>query len=417
VNTERGYHNRLTHSLKVAQVGKSLAEHLNEQTDDEIIDEAGGLDKYVVETACLAHDLGHPPFGHPAEEAIQAKLENKGVPDSFEGNPQSFRIVNNVAIHKTPYGSQHQGLDLTLASLNAILKYPWPRGSTGKKKKKWGRYSTEQSEFDKVRQLRTPGSRSESMSLEAKIMDWADDLTYAIHDVGDFYQAGLIPLDELVRDTVEREEFVDEFEDQHDPHSNTWDATGFLDNALPRLASLAGRSKTNSMSHILETPFDGTSQERASLSFMASELVERYLGLDSNVNVVVDPSEEGGLDIDPVLSDEVAILHYLCAYYVFRNPALLAQQKGHKKIVKELYEILFNSTEEDSDYRGIIPSPFDEKVELLHAGQLRPQKIDVKTYRARIVADIIASMTEQQAMELYERVTGRSPGLVTDRII
>jgi dGTPase len=95
----------------------------------------------------------------------------------------------------------------------------------------------------------------------------------------------------------------------------------------------------------------------------------------------------------------------------------LLNRRGIKKIVKELYEILFNSTEEDSDYRGIIPSPFDEKVELLHAGQLRPQKIDVKTYRARIVADIIASMTEQQAMELYERVTGRSPGLVTDRII
>lgn len=125
-NTERGYHNRLAHSLKVAQVGRRLAEHLICTTEDSVVSDAGGLSPDVVESACLAHDLGHPPFGHAAEEAIQEQLEDKRtIPASFEGNPQSFRIVNNVSIHRSEYGPDHGGLDLTYATLNAMQKYPW----------------------------------------------------------------------------------------------------------------------------------------------------------------------------------------------------------------------------------------------------------------------------------------------------
>lgn len=415
VNTERGYHNRLTHSLKVAQVGRRLAEHLEDTTDDTVIIEAGGLDADVVETACLAHDLGHPPFGHPAEEAIQGELD---VVDSFEGNPQSFRIVNNVAIHKQPYGEGHRGLDLTLASLNAILKYPWQRQPTGKKSKKWGYYSTEKEEFKKVRQLRTPGSSDENKSLEAKIMDWADDLTYAIHDAADFYEAGLIPLDELIRDTSERGQFLDEFEDDYGSTPSTWSGTEFLGKFLPDLATVAGQSESDDeQMHHLDTPFKDSSRERAGLSFMTSELVERYLGLDSDVDVVIDPSIDGGLDIDPTLECEIALLQFLSEHYVFNDSALLAQQQGHRKIVEELFDILLGATEEEADTRGILPTPFDEKANRLHEDNLGYDDIDTETLRARIVADIIASMTEQQAMELYERVTGSSPGLVTDRIV
>lgn len=417
VSTERGYHNRLTHSLKVAQVGRRLAEHLEKNTSGTRLDEAGGLDADVVETACLAHDLGHPPFGHPAEEAIQEELD---VVDSFEGNPQSFRIVNNVAIHKQPYGPGHQGLDLTLASLNAILKYPWQRQPTGKRSEKWGYYSTEEDEFRKVRELRTPGSGDDCMSLEAKIMDWADDLTYAIHDVADFYAAGLIPLDELVRDTSERDQFINDFEDDRGTTPSSWSATDFLDKFIPQLATVARQSEPDEedvSEHHLDTPFKGSSSERAGLSFMASEMVERYLGIDDNVDVRVDPSIDGGLDIDGWLECEIDLLQYLSKHYVFNNSALVAQQHGHKKLVQELFEILLDATAEDSSDGGMLPTPFDEKVDQLHKNNLGYDDIDTETLRARVVADIIASMTEQQAMELYERVTGHSPGLVTDRII
>lgn len=416
VNTERGYHNRLTHSLKVAQVGRRLAEYLSEKTDSKIIEAAGGLDPDVVETACLAHDLGHPPFGHPAENAIQEKLD---VTDSFEGNPQSFRIVNNVAIRNQPYGPDHNGLDLTLASLNAIVKYPWQRQPTGKKSNKWGYYSTEKDEFEKIRELRTPGSSDESRSLEAALMDWADDLTYAIHDAADFYKAGLIPLNELVRGTNERDEFITDFERSYSSNiPNKWSATNFLGKFLPNLAKVADPDEDdNDRSHRLDTPFKGSSHERAGISFMTSELIERYLGLDSNVDVVVDPSINGGIDIDDELNCEIALLQHLSEYYVFNNSALLAQQRGHRTIVGRLFEILLEATEENADIRGILPAPFDEKVKYIHQGGLGYDDIDKNTLRTRVVADIIASMTEKQAMELHERITGQSPGLVTDRII
>lgn len=417
VNAERGYHNRLTHSLKVSQVGRRLAENLIETTDSKSVEMAGGLDADVVETACLAHDLGHPPFGHPAEEAIQNKLD---VVDSFEGNPQSFRIVNNVAIREESYmeAEGHQGLDLTLASLNAMLKYPWRRSTAGKKAEKWGYYSTEKEEFNRVRDLRTPGSDDSSMSLEAKIMDWADDLTYAIHDVVDFYKAGLIPLDELVSDANERERFLDKFETNHSNIPSECDGTEFLDTFLPNMATV-GQSESGSKEvHHIDTPFNDSSGERAGITFMTSELVGRYLGVQGDKDTVsIDPSIDGGLDISPKLKCEIDLLQFLSEHYVFENSALVAQQQGHKKIVKELFDVLLDATESNADTRGILPTPFDEKVNLIHENNLGYDSVGTDTLRARIVADIIASMTEQQAMELYERVAGSSPGLVTDRIV
>jgi dGTPase len=410
VNTERGYHNRLTHSLKVAQVGRRLAENILQEECDNKIQDVGGLNPNVVETACLAHDIGHPPFGHPAEEAIQNSLNDtdKSTIGSFEGNPQSFRIVNSVAIHNHPYGEEYKGLDLTLASLNAILKYPWSRDVTGKKSNKWGYYSTEESEFQKTQNLRTPGDSNDRLSVEAKIMDWADDLTYAIHDLADFYRAGLIPFDELIRGGDEQEEFIKQFECECEP-PKSWDATGFLKDDLPNLTEMTVSP--------LKSTFDGSSADEAAMGFVTSELVERYLGIRKGVDVKLDPSKRGGLTISEELKAEINLLQYLCDYYVFSESALLSQQHGHRQLIEELFKLLYDATEEESEYRGMLPSPFDEKIEAIYEDSSGYEDIGTATLRARVVGDIIASMTEQQAMELYERVTGRSPGIVTDQII
>lgn len=415
VATERGYHNRLTHSLKVAQVGRSLAEFLTANTADEVIETAGGLDPDVVEAAALAHDIGHPPFGHAAEEALQNRLDTEhGIFDSFEGNPQSFRIVNNVAIHTTPYGDSHQGLDLTLATLNAIIKYPWRRGTSGKRKQKWGCYDTEEDEFEEVRRLRTPGSDDEAKSLEARMMDWADDVTYAIHDMVDFYRAGLIPLNELGNSSEEREGFIGSFRDEYSEVPESWDAHLFLEEEVQKLGEVAGNVEGNA----LDTAFKGRSTDFATLGFLTSELIERYLGVGPESNAVsIDPSVEGGLDIASELEHEIKLLKHLTEYYVFDDSALIAQQHGHKQLVQELFDILYDATADDSDYSGLIHSPFNEKVKAINEGEHNHDDIDQETLRARVVADIIASMTEQQALEMYKRVTGQSPGLVTDRIV
>jgi dGTPase len=118
-------HNRLTHSLKVAQVGRAIAERLlRDERYGDVLEKLGGCDPDVVEAAALAHDLGHPPFGHLGERVLDRLARQRlGLPDGFEGNAQSYRIVTSTEIR----GQATLGLNLTAATRAAILKYPWTR--------------------------------------------------------------------------------------------------------------------------------------------------------------------------------------------------------------------------------------------------------------------------------------------------
>jgi dGTPase len=146
------FHNRLTHSIKVGQLARRMAEKLVHGQPEEAA-ELGGLDADVAEAAGLAHDLGHPPFGHIAEETLHRLIQdkNKGnLRDGFEGNAQSFRIITKLAISDAMPRSGTQtieGLNLTRATLNGILKYPWLFNTNKEKKKKWGAYQSEQGVF------------------------------------------------------------------------------------------------------------------------------------------------------------------------------------------------------------------------------------------------------------------------------
>jgi len=132
------FHNRLTHTLEVAQIGRRLAEHFAKDSD--LVAAVGGLDPERVEAAALAHDLGHPPFGHTAEVELDRLVTDSGVLDGYEGNAQAFRIVTRLAVRNERF----PGLNLTRATLNAILKYPWTRQAGGAKNRKWGVYRNEQ---------------------------------------------------------------------------------------------------------------------------------------------------------------------------------------------------------------------------------------------------------------------------------
>jgi len=202
------FHNRLTHSLKVAQLGRRLAEHLCSQpTEREKAEAWGGLDPEVVDAAGLAHDLGHPPFGHIAEKALDhlvtrgpsARSEEgdeapAGNPDGFEGNAQTFRILTWLSAHNE---KKYPGLNLTRATLNAVLKYPWLRDPAeapeGKRYNKYGAYRAEGSDHAFAREFHD----GDVQSLEAAVMDFADGLAYSVHDLEDFVRAGLVPLSRL----------------------------------------------------------------------------------------------------------------------------------------------------------------------------------------------------------------------------
>lgn len=143
VSADQGYvfHNRLTHSLKVAQIARRLAEKLlHEQST--LAERLGGLCPDAAEAAALAHDLGHPPFGHLAEEALNDLCKEYNLADGYEGNAQSFRIVTTLAVGDgiDKNAAFIPGLNLTRATLNGLLKYPWMHGNNSKKLKKWGAY-------------------------------------------------------------------------------------------------------------------------------------------------------------------------------------------------------------------------------------------------------------------------------------
>jgi dGTPase len=389
------FHNRLTHSLKVAQIARRLAEHLNRESPKSVtgrkgLKAAGGIFPDVAEAAGLAHDLGHPPFGHFAEQELDNYItQHMGVDEGFEGNAQSFRIVTRVSIRST----YHLGLDLTRRTLNSVLKYPWPRRKTGYQHKKFGYYSSEREDYLFARALGPKGIRK---SIEAQVMDWADDITYAVHDLDDFYKAGLIPLHLLLgpnRQEEERKRFVAWANREKGLAPTT--IHRFLDN-LPMLAAFSPTGDPL-------TPFDGSREQRAHVDHVVSFLIRRYV-MGTHWGVVC-LGEYGDLEIDPRLREEVEILKALTAFYVFNAPALVSQQEGQRKVIRALTEVFDEALKPASRTWGLVPQP--------HRWN-RPKSA---RERARAVADIITSMTEQQALLLYQRLTGVTPGSVRDVIL
>lgn len=398
------FHNRLTHSLEVAQVGRRLAEKIaNEQKS--LCDKAGGIDADVVEAACMAHDLGHPPFGHTAEKTLD-ELARHGadhapgtepigdLADGFEGNPQSFRIVTKLAFRS----KDTCGLNLTRATLNAMLKYPWMRGTAGKKYRKWGAYQSEEDEFKFARALNP--AADEKQSAEASIMDWADDITYSVHDLEDFYRARLIPLHILVSDKNERQRFYAAAAARLKTQEAMGDA-GFEQHVKafdPFLDSVP-----------LSESYKGTQDQRSALRTFTAGLIGRYV----KASTLVEESSIVGLEIPAGFKREVRMLKQLTRHYVIDNPALATQQYGQRRMIKDLFAI-YREVTGDEEYWHVLPASSREQVEVVFAEVTNAR--DRERALTRIVVDLIAGMTERHAVDMHHRLTGVSLGSVLEHI-
>ncbi len=392
------FRNRLTHSLEVAQVARRLAENIVKDQPD-VVESLGGIDPDVVEAAALAHDLGHPPFGHVAERELDDLLKHAGNNEGFEGNPQSFRIVTKLALRHQDF----PGLNLTRATLNALLKYPWQRGTKGFRERKWGAYSSERELFEWARELGPTGVKSP----EAELMDWADDIAYSVHDVDDFYRAGLIPLDRLLIDDEVRGRFIESilrrWDDDPGRDSDTVPSSEELKSVFDSITvSIAVAHKQ------LLQPYTGIREQRASLRSLTASLIRRYI-TDAISLRVPQSTGQSCITIVPQLQTEVDILKQLTWEYVITAPSLSTQQYGQRRLIRDLFKTLKNAISESNF--GVFPPRYREFLEDTHTNSASD---NLARERTRIVSDYIAGMTEREAIELHQRLTGRALGSVLD---
>lgn len=376
------FHNRLTHSLEVAQLARRAAEKLARE-QPKVARSLGGIDPDIAEAAALAHDLGHPPFGHIAEEELDRLLVQDDIKDGFNGNAQSFRIITRLALRR----SSPPGLNLTRATLNGVLKYPWLRCAGGERSEKWGSYESDRDVFNWARQ----GHQDNVRSVEAEIMDWADDVTYAVHDVEDFYRAGRIPLDRLKNDPHERERFLAFSGSRYKNRELKWE--------------LVRDGFSELLTYIpLTEPFSSNRNVRAALRHVTGVLIARYI----NAIKLRQATSKNScpLRFDPVLRAEVWMWKQLTWYYVISKLSLATHQHGLRRVIRCLYEI-FRDAAIAKDF-SIFPAGFREELEHVDG--------DWEHTCRRIVVDFIAGMAEREAIVMHNRLMGTAPGSALDHV-
>lgn len=388
VSADRGYvfHNRLTHSLKVAQLTRRLVEKLSRDQPRDV-KRLGGLDPDAAEAAALAHDLGHPPFGHIAEDELDRLAKKVKLRDGFNGNAQSFRIVTKLAVGdpidgKNP-GRPVRGLNLTRATLDGILKYPWIHGTNSRVRDKWGAYKTERGLFSWVRKGYAGGSRRKCATAE--LMDWSDDITYAVHDLVDFYRAGQIPLDRLA--------------DKKDPSERKV----FFDAVFVRRSELRRRRRQleKAFQGVLglfpiDRRYDGSLAQRCGLWNFTTVLISDYVSA-IRLTDAKDSSREL-VKIKPGAKDEILMLKELTWHYVILNHELATIQHGQRQAVRTVFETMLKAAYDKCQWSLF---PLEYREELDRAGKDRPAL-------KRIVTDFVASMTEREIKSLYHSLRGRA---------
>ncbi len=285
-------------------------------------------------------------------------------------------------------GSTDNGLNLTRATLNAILKYPWRRRQNPKKMDKWGAYDSDTPLFDWARGL---GPDPFVKSNEAELMDWSDDVTYSVHDVDDFYRAGVIPLDRLVLDAEERGRFYTEvFERRKGKLPENMDEI-YLRGAFDALVEQLPIRK----------PFSPTQADRVRLRWVTSTLIRNFV-------TTVRVQATGGrlrIVIEKKRRAEIFMLKQLTWHYVIKNPALATQQHGQRTIIRQLFDTFYRAGTSNAPNLDLFPISVRELLPPLPA-----RKPATKQALARTILDFIASLTEEQAIATHHRIHGINLG-------
>ena len=354
--------NRLTHSLEVAQVARDLSRALGSQPD-------------VAETAALAHDLGHPPFGHNGERAL---ADVSGACGGFEGNAQTLRLLTRLEAKTFTEGPDGRsvGLNLTRATLDACTKYPWERAPEGPDALKFGVYTDDRPVFDWLR-VDAPARRQ---CLEAQVMDLADDVAYSVHDVEDGIVAGRLDLTALDRPAVWET-------------LRAWYLPGARDSDLDLvLDDLVAVDSWPTSS------YDGSRRHLAALKNLTSDLIGRFCGDVQQATFAAGDGPFVRYRASLVLPErtllEIAVLKGIAAHYVMQAVDRVAALEHQRELLTELVGVLCD--------RG--PDALDRQ----YADDWRAAPDDAA--RLRAVVDQVASLTDASAVARHARLTGAHQG-------
>jgi dGTPase len=350
---------RLTHSLECAQVGRELGEAL-------------GCDPDLVDAGCLAHDIGHPPYGHNGEAALDEVARGCG---GFEGNAQTLRILTRLEAKVLDDDGAGAGLNLTRATLDAATKYPWPhrQGET-----KYGVYADDLPAFGWLRD----GAPDRVRCLEAQVMDWADDVAYSVHDVEDGIHAGHLRPASLA-DPAEREAVCET--------ARAWGYTAetaahlgaaFADLlALPAMASLSA--------------YDGSLRAQAALKRLTSELTGRFVSAAIEATRAKYGDQpltryDADLVVPAPVRAECALLKGVAARYVMGRIGARERQDRQRAVIAELASALAERAPEALD------------------AALRPSWREAAddAGRLRVVVDQVARLTDASVLVWHQRLVG-----------
>jgi len=346
---------RLSHSLECAQVGRELGAAL-------------GADPDLMESACLAHDLGHPPFGHNGEEAL-AKI-SQGI-GGFEGNAQSFRLLTRIEAKTVDSDGLSVGLNLTRATLDAATKYPW---SSLANSKKFGVYGDDQEIFNWVRE----GAPAEKTCMEAQIMDWSDDVAYSVHDLEDALVTGQIDIAHLRRDLPQLH------------------ATAIAD-YLSDMTEFEAEEAIDSLMNLSCWPkdFDRSHRHLARLKDLTSQLIGRFaLAAEQETREHFGDGDltryAANLLVPRAQRVEVALLKSMAGYYIIRAEKSQERYAKQQQVIADLVEAVRESAPET------LESFFLQEW----------NRASTEEEKMRVVIDQVSSLTDVGAYALHEQLLG-----------
>ena len=351
---------RLTHTLEVAQIARELGEAL-------------GCDPDVVEVAGLAHDLGHPPFGHNGEEELNRLADSIG---GFEGNAQTLRVLTRL--EAKVYDDELDrsvGLNLTRACLDASCKYPWPRGGGGPGlERKFGYYEDDADVFAWLRE----GAVGERTCLEEQVMDWSDDVAYSVHDVEDAVHVGLVAVN-LFDDPAVRRDILAIARERYLPSATEEE----LNDAITRLTEL----------QYWPRHFTGSHRDMVELKRFTSYLIGRFC-VTAQIATQMAYGDEpltryaAELVVPDEVRAEVAVMKAITVAFVMQREGAEAEYARQREIIAELVHAL----------------TLDEgrSLELWLQPTFEAATSDAE--RFRVIIDQVASLTDVSVLHWHKRL-------------